>query len=257
MRRRRNNRQPRRNHASRAPTHTQGPTAQGALVSRAPLFGRASVRRKLPYYAYQLTRTTTAGAIGTYFFTANGLFDPDITGTGHQPLGFDTMMLYYEQYTVLSSKISVTFLNNGANAIRAAVSLKPDTTAPVIGDMVENGFVKMVALDSPGYMTGAGAGIRIKQVSLDCDVAAYFGRRTAREMLNDTSLQGTVAANPSEQVYFAISVWGGFFADNIACAFDVALQYDVIFWEPRQVSQMLSKTISQTLRSEEKAAVKR
>jgi hypothetical protein len=210
------------------------------------------VRRKLPYYEYQLARTSTAGAIATYFFSANGLFDPNITGTGHQPLGFDTMMTYYEQYTVLSAKISVTFLNNGTNAIRAAVAITPDTTAPVIGDIVENGLMRMTALDAPGYSTGAGAGIRIKRLNLNCDVAAYFGRKTAREMLNDSTLQGTVAANPSEQVYFAISVWGGFFADNISSAFDVCLEYDAIFWEPRKVSQQLRKHVLTLLSAEEK-----
>lgn len=40
-------------------------------------------------------------------FRATDLYDPDYTGTGHQPLGFDQMMLMYRKFLVLKSKISV------------------------------------------------------------------------------------------------------------------------------------------------------
>lgn len=228
------------------PTLNWGPTAINELIRRIPVFNKPSMRVRLPYYDYQLFRTTTAGAIGTYFFVANGVFDPDFTGTGHQPMGFDTLMLYYEQYTVVRSKISVTAINNGANAIRFAVSLTPDTTAPVIGNLVENGEIKMTVLDAPAYNTGAGNGGgkygRTDTINLSCDCAKYFGRLgNDRQILNDPTCAGTAAANPTEGVYFAISVWGGFFTDNIAMNFDVVIEYDVVFWEPRKLAQQLRK----------------
>lgn len=221
----------------KAPTEHKGATAKNMLITRIPLMTRASKRVTIPYYEYQLARTRTAGASTSYFFSANGVFDPNVTGTGHQPMGFDTMMLYYEQYVVMSSKITVTFVNNGANAVRAGVALTPDTTALVIGDAVENGLIKFVALDSAGYSTGAGTGTRIKEVSLDCNCASYFSRKTQEEMVNDTTLVGTAAANPTEQVYFCVTTWGGFFPDNTAVNLDVVLEYDVVFWEPRKLSQ--------------------
>lgn len=45
----------------------------------------------------------------SYAFRPNSMFDPNSTGTGHQPNNRDNMALVYEQYTVLSSKISVAF----------------------------------------------------------------------------------------------------------------------------------------------------
>jgi len=227
--------------AKRAPTERKGRTAQADLLGQVVLFGNASKRVKLPYYEYQISRSGTAGAISNYFISANGIFDPNVTGTGHQPMGFDTMMTYYEQYTVMASKITVCFCNNSLQAVRAGISLTPDTTAGVIGDIVENGLIKFVALDAPNVGTpgacAGGGGARIKSVSMDCNVASYFGRKTQREMLNDTNLYGTAGANPTEQVYFDIITWGAFSADNTTVLLDFVVEYDVIFWEPRKVSQ--------------------
>lgn len=45
------------------------------------------------------------GVANTYTFAANGLYDPDITGTGHQPMGFDQMAAFYNHYEVIGAKI--------------------------------------------------------------------------------------------------------------------------------------------------------
>lgn len=195
----------------------------------------------MAYYDLQLTRTTTAGALSVYNFSANGLFDPNITGTGHQPMGFDTMMTYYEQYTVLRSKISVTVYNTGVLCPnRVAVSLAPDTTTPVLPGFVENGQLVMRALDCLSA-TVNGSVRKIEVLSLNCDVMRYFGRSgNEREMLDDVNLYGTVAANPVEQVYFQISTWG-MEGQNGSISFDVVLEYDAIFWEPRQVAAQLKE----------------
>jgi len=219
-------------------THSERKVASSRtdLIYRAPVFARGSERRKLFYYDYQIALTGAAGALANDMWSANGCFDPDIDHTGHQPIGFDQMMLFYEQYVVVASKITVCFLNNGAQAIRAAISLTPDVTVPTIGNNVENGLINMIYLDAPGYNTGAGVSGRIKEASLTCDCSAYFGRKTQRELLNDTTLVGNAAANPTEQVYYAVQTWGGFYTDNTTVAYDILIEYDVIFWEPRKVS---------------------
>lgn len=223
----------------RAPTERKGATAKADLVKQVVLFSGGSKRVTLPYYEQKLSRTGTAGAITNYLFSANGCYDPNITSTGHQPMGFDTMMTYYEQFTVMASKITVCFVSNGNNAFRAGIALSPDTTGAVTGDVVENGLIKFVVLDSPYVpsISPGGGGARCKEVSLNCNCASYFGRKTLREMLNDTTLAGNAASNPTEQVYYDIVTWGAFYSDDTNCVFDVVIEYDVIFWEPRKVAQ--------------------
>lgn len=241
-------------HSSKYPTHRQGPTAVGELIHKVPIFGKASHRVRLPYYETQLSLSSTAGAVATYNFSANGVYDPNITGTGHQPMGFDTLMLYYEQATVVSSKITVTAGNGGIHAARLAIALAPDTTTLTSMELMENGEIKSAVMDGVANQasngSGYGTGNRLKTISLNCDVASYFGRRTQRELLDDVNLYCTAAANPTEQVYFSICTWG-LTNSNGGCTFDVTVSYDVIFWEPRKASIQFSQ-VSSLLEAEEK-----
>ena len=61
-----------------------------------------------------LQATYVAGDIpGTALqsFRTASLFDPDRTGTGHQPLFFDEMAAIYKQYRILGAKCRVRFVN--------------------------------------------------------------------------------------------------------------------------------------------------
>jgi len=224
-----------------APTLVGGLGVQQALLRSTPLFP-ASSRKKLFYYEPGINLAGTAGVIAQYVFSANGLYDPNITGTGHQPLGFDTMMLYYEQYTVLASKIRIRAAGNGIQPAVVSLCLAPDTTTGVITDTVENGLGKSTIVDGRSG-GGYGTGERLKSLELSCDVPKYFGRRGGRSILDDTLLYGTVAANPTEQVYYQINTWGfGTFTDNTSVPLDVLIEYDAVFWEPRKVAAQLLPT---------------
>ena len=54
-----------------------------------------------------------SAAIASHVFRANSIFDPDSTGTGHQPLMRDEYALLYDNYRVISSKIKVTLVTSG------------------------------------------------------------------------------------------------------------------------------------------------
>ena len=112
-----------------SPTPNWGRSAEEEFQLRTPVFGNAGHRCLLKYYEAGINVTATTGLAGNHFFSANGCFDPNVTGTGHQPMGFDQMMLFYEQYTVVRSKISIGMLSGGAVAPRSGVYLSPDTTS--------------------------------------------------------------------------------------------------------------------------------
>ena len=44
-------------------------------------------------------------------FRTSSLYDPDRTGTGHQPLFYDEMSTIYNQYRVLGAKCTIRFVN--------------------------------------------------------------------------------------------------------------------------------------------------
>jgi hypothetical protein len=184
------------------------------------------------YYEYQLNIAGAAGVLGRYVYTANGMFDPDITGVGHQPIGFDQMMLFYEQCVVTHSSIKVTFFSAAATEARVAIALTPDTTAPTIPGNVENGQMVMDRVIGVG---GTGNHWASTQLDLSCDVGRYFGR-TQRELVISPEFYSTSAANPTEQVYYQIQTWNPVGATTTSVALDVLLSYDVLFYEPRKVA---------------------
>lgn len=88
-------------------------------------FKKKSKRRYLPVggfpakkmvklrYVQNITLDPAAGNIASHRFRANSIYDPDATGTGHQPSNHDKFELIYDRYTVVASKCTVKFINTG------------------------------------------------------------------------------------------------------------------------------------------------
>jgi len=211
-----------------------GRTAAADLRYAVPLYP-PRFRKRLVYSEVALSLSSTAGSSNSYFFSCNGLFDPNTTGTGHQPMGFDQLMLSYEQYTVVSSKVSFECLNASAANIFQVVGvyLSPDTTSIVVPSrFIENGLIVFKMLDPIGLAKS------FCSLSLDCNIPTYFGlNRNKRALVGDANLFGTVAANPSEQAYFGLVCYDPTLVNATSVDFTVILEYDVIFWEPRKLTQ--------------------
>lgn len=219
---------------------TQGNRNKGERYSlyTTPLFAPTVLIKGQLYYDTNIVLTApNTGLSASYVFSANGLYDPDITSTGHQPMGFDQMMSLYEQYTCIASSMEVWIRPTLSQSyIGAALSLQPSSTISTDPHVtMENGLVEYSEVIS----ITQGNGIPVQKMELNCDVRKYFGRSAAREMLNDDSLSGTISSNPTEQVYYAFSVWelqslGG---STNAVGISVRLSYDTIYWEPKKETE--------------------
>lgn len=216
---------------------TNAPTVGGTrvdstLLRTQPLFPIAKEIKGMIYYDYQKVLTGGVGSVPTHYYSANGLYDPDVTGTGHQPMGWDQMMALYEQATVLRAHIKVTFASAGEHA-RVGIYLNPDTTSPGLPRLVENGLMIMDKVTGPSTANGQYA---YSTLELACDIPKYFGRRRG-EILADPQMYNTIASNPTEQVYFAVCAWAGFdAAADVTVAYDVTITFDAVFWEPKKLT---------------------
>ncbi len=63
-------------------------------------------------YWDRITIGDAATVVDSHVFRLNSVFDPDETGTGHQPKGRDFYAGIYNDYTVVSADYSVTFVTN-------------------------------------------------------------------------------------------------------------------------------------------------
>lgn len=217
---------------SRRSVTTGGKSVSMTLLKTVPLFPVSKQISGQIYYDYQKTLTGSVGSVPTHFYSANGLFDPDTTGIGHQPIGFDQMMALYEQFTTLRAHIRVTFASNGDHA-RVGIYLNPDTTNAGLPRLVENGLMKMGLVSGPAAANGRYA---FETLELVCDIPKYFGK-TREGILADPQMLGTIAANPGEQVYFGVCAWAAFDSTvDVAIGYDVTITYESCYWEPKKLA---------------------
>jgi len=202
------------------------------VLSRPPVLS-IKHRSKLLYNDNR-TITATSAASNAYVFSANGLYDPDITSgiTGHQPMGFDQLMLLYEHYTVTNARITVSFVNESAaeNAY-VGIALFPDSSVETVPTkMIENGLLKREWL-APNNGTAK------SQCSVvhECKIAKLNGR--PGNIVGDDLYRGDSASNPTEQSYFHVFAYNIATANSITVRFDVLIEYDAVFTEPRKLVQ--------------------
>lgn len=96
------------------PHPNQTSTKIRGQVSLPPSLGAypKSVRVCLPF-TETATVTTAAGVGCWYRWRANSVFDPDLTGSGTQPYGYDQWSNFYKQWFVSGSSIEVMVVNTG------------------------------------------------------------------------------------------------------------------------------------------------
>lgn len=209
------------------PRWTLGPV-RSLTVSRMYPMPR-TLRTTLRYYDFSHALNPSAGgAAATYVFSANGLFDPDITGVGHQPVGFDQLMAFYDHYTVVGAKITVDFQNNDTtNESIVGVSLRDDSTTTISPyEIVESG-----AIDTR-WLTPLGKDGCKARITMASTTANYLGRK---DVMSDPELKGSAAANPGEQYFFHLTAYPNSANDADIVGFHAIIDYDVIFHERKRV----------------------
>lgn len=198
-----------------------------------PLFP-ARKRAYLTYHTHPQLFCGAGGVAGTHVFAANGLYDPDVTSTGHQPMGFDQMMTFYYHYTVLKAKITVWVKDNSTTlAGWCAVSRNGSSTATTaIDDLIEGGNIEYHPVNR-GFEWQS----NVKMV-MDMDVARYEG---IDDLLDDNDYRGSSSANPNDIAYFHVSVWNPYDATSYSFDLDVLIEFEAIFTEPRKPTSSLDE----------------
>jgi hypothetical protein len=209
-------------------------------ISAAPLF--PPKYKALLRYSDTITLSSTSGAVASQVYSTNGLYDPDITGTGHQPAGFDQMMLSYEHYTVTASRLTATYHNN-TNAVypTAAVSVNASSTpVTVVNQIIEDGFVVQE------FLMGLGVQGSLKTLKIGCNISKFHG---LKNILDNDDYRGAIASNPAEQSYYILQLWDTELASS-SSAVDVVIEYEAWFTEPRRITQSMTKALHGALMEE-------
>lgn len=98
---------------------------------------------KLRYCWQNGLSTPGVGFSGTFgteqVFRLNSLFDPDLTGTGHQPFGFDQLTPIYGRYVVSGVDVDIEFFNSNSDDLIAAFTIQSgQNTTALAGSTIES-----------------------------------------------------------------------------------------------------------------------
>jgi len=144
---------------------------------------------KSKYIETPVFTVSTSGTTNYMIFAANGLFDPNITLSGHQPSYFDQMMQLYNHYYVIKSYISVEM--SASEQVRGAIALTPSATPPTsVFNLGEQTKGKAFLL-AEGVVT---------KFSMSYDSGIVFG---SSEFAN-ADLHGDATSNPTELSYYQL-----------------------------------------------------
>lgn len=192
----------------------------------APIRYAPMERTRKVQFIYSETFTLNAG-IGTstqYLFSANGCYDPNTTGTGTQPRGFDQLMALYDHGTCIGSKIDVGFYNPNATAQIVAVSVR-DTVVTVAN------FKDMLEQPSCVWsMLPANDGGGVCNLTMAVNPTKFLGRASP---LSDDALQFSASNNPAEECYYVIATGDAPGGDPAAIVVSVRITYTCILHEPK------------------------
>lgn len=186
----------------------------------------------LRYSDYYQSSTVTAGVMNQIVFSANGIFDPDITSTGHQPLMFDTYAAMFNHYYVVSSRVRVVAVNTYDSSVPACavawgVYLDDSQVIPTSYTAIAEQGKSQVS-----YIMCDKLSKSVAKKSFD---ASKFWNP-----INISTQAAAVTANPSDQAYFNLWYQPVDQASNISSlriTFHVTIDYLVKFMEPKDPAQ--------------------
>lgn len=196
------------------------------LSKRAPVPTKFAT--KMRYYSTFSLNPGAGGVPSTYVFSANGVADPDVTGGGHQPRGFDQLMALYDHCTVVGSKITVRAAQITSNEpVILAVNMLDSTTTGNLNFHMENGYTKSKLL-------GANNSTEPATIIMSQNPNKYLGRS---KPLSDPELKNSSTGNPTEQAFWHVTAAPTSTADVSAVYGDALIEYSVVFHEPKNPAQ--------------------
>lgn len=148
-------------------------------------------------YVEEVQIPIDGASFGSYIFSCNGMYDPNVTGIGHQPLYFDQMTPLYNHYKVIKSKIKVTCVRTAAAGdVNLALFIDDDATinASTVWTCGERpGAVMWSAYPASGLLTSR---------TMSWDAKQYFGG----DIMDNINFQGDASNNPAEASYYCIAI---------------------------------------------------
>lgn len=209
-------------------TKTKKALATASKIATANVNGFPDSITSVHRYSQYVNLDAGMGAVTKQVFRANSMYDPDLTGTGHQPMGRDEMSALYGHYCVDSARISVSAMPFGSTNYPAAYGLILDDDGTVANDahqIIEQANGKYVVFQN-NYLASKAQ----SQMTATFDAKRFFHLDSSRDVKYEIGAQ--VGSNPADGAYFVL--WVGPLdgsSDLNGVGFEVLIEYTVTWTE--------------------------
>ncbi len=181
-------------------------------------------------YAQTFSNSVAAAAGSIQTMNLNSLFDPDRTGSGHQPYGFDQISALYNRYRVLNTRYKVMFASVGA-VYHAVVTTVNGLLVSAISDQA----TFQTATETPHAVTNimstqGKSWVVNKKISLN-----LLNGVTQTEYLADDRFEAAVGANPTEIMTLVIGTFNPT-GSTVIPYYEVEMFFQVDFHDPISLS---------------------
>lgn len=182
--------------------------------------------------AHTFGASSTVNFASNYKYCLNSLYDPNVSGAGHSPMGFTNLMSIYEKYTVVGAKITVCFIGDTTVPSVCGMRLCDGNEAAVADKKkaIENGD------SSWKYMTTANGGNNKVILTKNVNCKNFFSQKA---IVGDDKY--TLASNqtPTDDDKIIAEIW----VAPVSAAdqhgrtlIDVTIEYSAVFTEPKELA---------------------
>lgn len=197
-------------------------------INKTPFKRRFSCRLR---YVETVTFTTgTLGALGTQqAWSLNSVYDPNNSGTGHQPYLFDTISALYSKYRVNAAKVTMNWCTIGSTAdLMGAYTVNGDTGGATLTGMTTDRAAEINNVST--ILISPSGNQRVVSQKFYAPIHKIIGVSRSKYNAED-NYSAPVGQNPLSGCYLAMSAGSptGVASEAISC--QVIIDYYVTFWD--------------------------
>lgn len=232
--------------ARKKAAHKKGKTKKNrigaaAKTSIANLWG---IRNYLPdrlrnkmKYTEIISFNPAVGVYQEHVYRMNSIYDPNYTGAGGQPTGFDQFATFYQTYRVFESVIRVRYLPTapaaGSDASTGALVVYPSQTATGVtyyADAVSTPYSRNT---NYGFYAGStGSSVLYNKMAI-----ATIAGASKTTVANEDNFAANVASNPVNAYYWVIGN-----SNQSSATQDVDVQVELEFYVEWSTKVMLNQS---------------
>jgi len=150
-------------------------------------------------YHEEIGFACSSGLNLTHKFNVAGIFDPDVTGIGHQPYGHDQWATLYKHYFVNSADVTVIFRNIATNNIphNVYIVLDKDGVVSISHD------TRMERTKGVGAATFLANSNNKQTVRLRYDAKKFYDIKSVKD---EHQLRALFSADPVKPAYLVVGM---------------------------------------------------